>query len=67
MESDHNHLEKLFAETRQLTGGFTLPKDACPNWRALYEGLKEFEKDTRLHIHKENDILFPRAVAAELK
>jgi regulator of cell morphogenesis and NO signaling len=67
MKSDHDHVENLFAEIRQLTKDFTLPEDACPNWRALYEGLKEFEKDTRLHVHKENHILFPRAVQAELK
>ncbi len=65
MQADHDNLGKLLSEIREQTRDFVLPEDACEIWRALYEGLKEFETDTHLHIHKENNILFPMAIEAE--
>ncbi len=65
MKADHDKLGKLLSEIREQTRDFALPEDVCETWRALYEGLKEFEKDTHLHIHKENNILFPMAIQAE--
>ncbi len=65
MKADHDNLGKLLFEIREQTRNFALPEDACGTWSALYEGLEEFEKDTHLHIHKENNILFPMAIEAE--
>ncbi|MNY77331.1 Iron-sulfur cluster repair protein YtfE [compost metagenome] len=48
---------------RELTGGFAPPEDGCNSYRALFAGLAELESDTFTHIHKENNILFPRALA----
>jgi iron-sulfur cluster repair protein YtfE (RIC family) len=44
---------------------YSLPDDACPTFRALYEELERMEEDLHQHIHLENNILFPRAIAAE--
>ena len=41
--------------------------DACPTYHAFYAGLKEFEQDLHQHIHLENNILFPRAIAMEAR
>jgi regulator of cell morphogenesis and NO signaling len=41
------------------------PPEACNSWRVLYHTLAEFERDLHAHIHKENNILFPRALAME--
>ncbi len=38
------------------------PEGACPTHRALYNGLEEFERDLRQHVHLENNIVFPRAL-----
>lgn len=65
MKADHDNLENLFSEIRKQTRDFTLPEDACKTWHALYEGLKQLGKDTHLHVHKENNILFPMAIEAE--
>jgi regulator of cell morphogenesis and NO signaling len=43
---------------RTLTNVYVVPKDGCPSFQLLYEGLKELEEDTHLHIYKENNILF---------
>jgi regulator of cell morphogenesis and NO signaling len=55
----------LLAKIRLLSHDFVTPEDACPTYRAFYDGLKEFEQDLHQHIHLENNILFPRAIAIE--
>lgn len=44
----------------RLTGGLTLPADACTPWATLYEGLAEFIADLSEHIRLANDVLFPQ-------
>ena len=44
---------------------YTAPADACGSYRAMLEGLAAIEKDMHQHVHKENNILFPRAAALE--
>jgi regulator of cell morphogenesis and NO signaling len=65
MESEHDHAANLLVQMRELTDGFTVPGDACNTYRALIDALKELEADTHRHIHKENSILFPRAILRE--
>jgi regulator of cell morphogenesis and NO signaling len=43
------------------------PSDACPTYIALLAGLAELEADLHLHIHKENNIMFPRAAELEAR
>ena len=50
---------------REVAGNYALPPDACPTFAALYEALQEMEADLHQHIHLENNILFPRAIACE--
>ena len=50
---------------RTLSGDFQPPEGACPAYRALYNGLEEFERDLRQHVHLENNIVFPRALEME--
>ena len=58
-------LERCLAEFRRLSDEYTTPVGACPTYHAYYDGLKEFEQDLHQHIHLENNILFPRAIAME--
>ena len=62
MIAEHDGAGESLAGIRSLSGGFKPPADACPNYRALYQGLEEFERDLHRHIHLENKILFPRAL-----
>jgi regulator of cell morphogenesis and NO signaling len=63
MEEEHDRAGALLARLREQTGGYWVPEDACPTYRALIEGLHRLEADLHLHIHKENNILFPQAAA----
>lgn len=56
---EHDRAGDLLARLRSVTGGFRAPSDACPSYRAFYEGLAAVEADTHLHVHKENNVLFP--------
>jgi len=50
---------------RKLTNEYLLPTDACNSYAYLFNKMKEFESDLLLHIHLENNILFPKALALE--
>ena len=58
MRSEHDGAGELLKEIRTLTNVYVVPKDGCHSFQLLYEGLKELEEDTHIHIHKENNILF---------
>jgi regulator of cell morphogenesis and NO signaling len=62
---EHDRAGELLAELRALTGDFTPPADACASYTALYNGLAELEADTHLHVHKENNVLFPLVEGVE--
>jgi regulator of cell morphogenesis and NO signaling len=63
MEAEHETAGGMLAQLRELTDGFTPDAESCNSHRALLAGLAEFEADLHRHVHKENNILFPRAVA----
>jgi regulator of cell morphogenesis and NO signaling len=64
MEHEHDQAGALMERLRELTGGFTPPPDACTTFRVLLNDLAAMQRDLHLHVHKENNILFPRALAA---
>ena len=65
MESEHEAVGTMLAGLRACTGEYTVPADGCATFRALYDGLRELEADTHLHIYLENQILHPRAKQME--
>jgi regulator of cell morphogenesis and NO signaling len=65
MEREHESAGGALVEIRALTNGYRLPPYACSTVGALYAGLQALEADLHVHIHLENNILFPRAIALE--
>lgn len=63
LEVEHEEAVSALGLMRTLTGSYMPPEDACPTFRGAYYALAELERDTQEHIHLENDILFPRALA----
>ncbi|WP_193315313.1 iron-sulfur cluster repair di-iron protein [Nostocoides sp. F2B08] len=63
--NEHDVVGELFTEIRSLTDGYAVPADACNSYRAMLTGLEEMELDLHEHIHKENNILFPRVIELE--
>ena len=64
-EQDHQTFTENLREIRVLTGSYALPEDACNSFAVLYRQLEEFEVDAHLHIHLENNILFPKVLKLE--
>jgi regulator of cell morphogenesis and NO signaling len=65
MESEHDSAGAALVRLRVLTDGFTPNADDCNTHRALLAGLAQLEADLHEHVHKENNVLFPRALALE--
>ena len=65
MMSEHEIEGERFRKIAQLSNDYTPPEDACNTYRVTYAMLKEFEEDLHLHIHLENNILFPKALKLE--
>jgi regulator of cell morphogenesis and NO signaling len=63
MEDEHDHAGALLFELRAMTDKYEPPAWACQTFRALYSGLSELESAMHVHVHLENNILFPRALA----
>lgn len=65
MEDEHENAGELFREIAELSNNYTPPEHACNTYKAFYAKLEEFENDLHLHVHLENNILFPKAKQME--
>lgn len=59
MLREHDVVGDLLERLRALTSGYTVPADGCASYAQCYAGLERLEADTHLHVHKENNVLFP--------
>ena len=65
MEHEHDSAGNALRTMRNATKGYCAPAGSCISYQTLYKALAFFEADLHQHIHLENNILFPRAVAIE--
>lgn len=66
LRPDHDDHGAFLAAIDRLTHDRTAPADACTTWRVLCAGLTKFHDDVVMHVHLENNILFPRFAAGEV-
>ena len=62
MQEEHDRAGDLLAQLRLTADGYVPPEWACATVRALYQGLAQLEHEMHVHVHLENNILFPRAL-----
>ncbi|MDP0501531.1 MAG: iron-sulfur cluster repair di-iron protein [Verrucomicrobiota bacterium JB022] len=69
MEREHESAGNALEQLRELTDDFTPPDWACNTYRAMFQALHQLEWDMHQHVHKENNVLFPKALerAAQLQ
>jgi regulator of cell morphogenesis and NO signaling len=67
MEQEHDHAGDIMRRISELTNGYTPHEMACTTHRLLIDSLKAFEQDLHQHVHLENNILFPNAIALFIK
>ncbi len=68
----HSEIERMFGEhdfaggamdkINSVSKGYILPEDACNTYRVAFQTLEQFEDDLHIHVHLENNILFPKAL-----
>ncbi|KPZ72342.1 Iron-sulfur cluster repair protein YtfE [Shewanella sp. P1-14-1] len=63
MEHEHDHAGSVLQQLRELTNNYQVPERACSTWQKCYQTLAEFDADLQVHIHTENELLFPKALA----
>ncbi|KON89458.1 iron-sulfur cluster repair di-iron protein [Sporosarcina globispora] len=62
LEREHDHAGSILKKLREITSDFTPPADACGSYRLVYKRLEDLESQTFMHVHLENNILFPRYI-----
>jgi len=62
MGGEHEFAGGAMDKINEITGGYTLPGDACSTYEVTFAMLKQFEDDLHIHVHLENNILFPKAL-----
>jgi regulator of cell morphogenesis and NO signaling len=65
LESEHDYVGRCLDKIRALSNDYAIPEDACASYKLLYKMIQEFENDLHIHIHLENNILFPKAIEME--
>ena len=67
MKHEHATEGDRFRKIAELSNNYTPPSHACNTYRVVFSLLEEFERDLHMHIHLENNILFPKAIEMEHK
>lgn len=65
MNLEHTQARAVLGKLRELTDSYSAPEWACDTYRAMLDALARLERDLHQHIHKEDDVLFPRALDIE--
>jgi regulator of cell morphogenesis and NO signaling len=62
MKTEHEYAGSVLDMIRHFTNNYTLPPDACTTYALTYKLLEQFEDDLHIHVHLENNILYPKAL-----
>ncbi|GAB1359670.1 iron-sulfur cluster repair di-iron protein [Porphyromonadaceae bacterium] len=62
MDAEHEFAGGAMDQINVLTNGYTLPADGCNTYMVAYKLLEEFEDDLHIHVHLENNILYPKSL-----
>ncbi len=65
MQHEHDNMSRLLKRIREITGNYLPPENACISHKVTFAKLREVDVDIVQHLHLENDVLFPRAIAME--
>jgi len=62
MQGEHEFAGGAMDKINVLTGNYLIPDDACNTYRVALKLLEQFEDDLHIHVHLENNILYPKAL-----
>jgi regulator of cell morphogenesis and NO signaling len=62
MQDEHEFAGGAMDKINVLTQNYLIPEDACNTYRVSLKLLEQFEDDLHIHVHLENNILYPKAL-----
>lgn len=65
MEHEHDQAGGALGVLSESTDRYMPPEWACNTYRAMLDSLARLETDMHQHVHKENNVLFPKAIQLE--
>ncbi len=63
MNGEHEFAGGAMDKINEITDGYTVPADGCNTYMVTFKLLHQFEDDLHIHVHLENNILFPKALS----
>ena len=62
MTEEHEFAGGAMDRINQITDHYKLPEDSCGTYQVTFKLLEQFEDDLHIHVHLENNILYPDAL-----
>jgi regulator of cell morphogenesis and NO signaling len=62
MEGEHDFAGGAMDKINVISKQYHLPEDACNTYSVAFKLLEQFEDDLHVHVHLENNILYPKAL-----
>jgi regulator of cell morphogenesis and NO signaling len=62
MSNEHEFAGGAMDKINELTSGYVVPQDGCNSYQVAFKMLRQFEDDLHIHVHLENNILYPKAL-----
>jgi len=62
MSAEHEFAGGAMDKINELSGGYSVPGDGCNSYQVAFKMLRQFEDDLHIHVHLENNILYPKAL-----
>ena len=62
MTGEHEFAGGAMDKINELSHHYAVPEDGCNTYRVAYKLLEQFEDDLHIHVHLENNILYPKAI-----
>ncbi len=63
MKGEHEFAGGAMDKINVLSGNYQVPADGCSTYEVTYKLLEQFEDDLHVHVHLENNILYPKALS----
>ncbi|MBK6346705.1 MAG: iron-sulfur cluster repair di-iron protein [Bacteroidales bacterium] len=63
LQSEHEFVVRAMDKIKVLTQNYLIPEDSCNTYLVSLTLLEQFEDDLHIHIHLENNILYPKVLS----
>ncbi len=63
MSGEHEFAGGAMDKINEITSDYLVPEDGCNTYSVAFKLLHQFEDDLHVHVHLENNILYPKALA----